>query len=75
MHKKAFNFTKNPQYHAYQCGLASMAYKLFDKKTASRAIKNADMLNTGLAEELRKPVIRKFSKKSTLNFYRQSLGR
>ena len=75
LHKKAFNFTKNPKYHAYQRGLASMVYKFFDKKTASRAIKNADMLNTALAEELRKPVIRKFSKKSTLNFCRQSLGR
>ena len=29
---KAFNITKNPKWDGYQRGLASMAYKLFDKK-------------------------------------------
>ena len=28
----AFNITKNPKYDGYQRGLASMIYKLFDKK-------------------------------------------
>ena len=30
---KAFNIAKNPKYERYQKGLASMVYKLFDKKT------------------------------------------
>ena len=30
---KAFNIDKNPRYDGYQRGLASMVYKLFDKKT------------------------------------------
>ena len=30
---KAFNIAKNPKYEGYQRGLASMVYKLFDKKT------------------------------------------
>ena len=29
---KAFNITKNPKYDGYQRGLASMVYKLFDKR-------------------------------------------
>ena len=30
---KAFNIAKNPKYDGYQCGLTSMAYKVFDKKS------------------------------------------
>ena len=29
---KAFNIAKDPKYDGYQRGLASMVYKLFDKK-------------------------------------------
>ena len=29
---KAFNIAKNPKYDGYQCGLALMVYKFFDKK-------------------------------------------
>ena len=29
---KAFNITKNPKWDGYQRGLASMAYKFFDRK-------------------------------------------
>ena len=29
---KTFNIAKNPKYYGYQCGLASMVYKFFDKK-------------------------------------------
>ena len=29
---KTFNIAKNPKYDGYQCGLASMVYKFFDKK-------------------------------------------
>ena len=30
---KAFNIAENPKYDGYQSGLASMVYKLFDKKS------------------------------------------
>ena len=36
---KAFNVAKNPKYDGYQRGLASMFYKIFDKKSASSDIK------------------------------------
>ena len=29
---KASNIAKNPKYDEYQCGLASMIYKFYDKK-------------------------------------------
>ena len=31
---KSFNITKNPKYGGYQGGLASMVYKLFEKKSS-----------------------------------------
>ena len=57
----------------YQQGLASMVYKFFDKKTSGSGIKNKNISNKELAEELHKPIIRKF-KKSTIIFYREYLG-
>ena len=38
---KAFNIAKNPKYDGYQCGLASMVYKFFDKKSALLTNKSA----------------------------------
>ena len=60
---KAFNFAKNLKYDGYQCGVVSMVYKCFDKKTSDGAIKNGNMSNKELAEELHKPIIRKFKKR------------
>ena len=39
LHDKAFNIAKKPKYDVYQCGLASMVYKFFDKKTYGSCIK------------------------------------
>ena len=72
---KAFNIAKNPKYDGCQRGLSSMVYKFFDKKTSGSAFKNENISNQELAEELHKPIIRKFRKKgSTLTVYRQYLG-
>ena len=59
----AFTNTKNPKYDRYQCGLASMIYKFFDNKTSGSGIKNENTSNIELAEELYKPIIRKFEKR------------
>ena len=50
LHDKAFNIAKDPKYDGYQCGLASMVYKFFDKKTSGSDIKNENISN----KELRK---------------------
>ena len=58
---KAFNIAKNPKYGGYQRGLASMVYKFFDKKSTGSGIANNEIKqNLQLAEELYKPIIRKF---------------
>ena len=60
---KAFNIAKDPKYDGYQSGLASMVYKFLDKKSKGsgllHAIKSTPQ-NEQLAEELHKPIIRKF---------------
>ena len=38
---KAFEIASNAKYDGYQRGLASMIYKLFDKKSKGAGIKNA----------------------------------
>ena len=40
-----------------------MVYKYFDKPLSGGDIKNENMLNRELAEELHKPVVRKFEKR------------
>ena len=68
---KAFNIAKNPKYDGYQRRIVSMVYKFFDKKVASLVgkspsdgiAKNEIISNKELAEELHKPVIRKFEKR------------
>ena len=44
-------------------GLASMVYNFFDKKTPGCGIKNENMSDQQLAEELHKPIIKKFGKR------------
>ena len=57
---KAFNIAKNRKYDGYQRGLASMGYKSFDKKSKGSGVVNEIKQNLQLAEELHKPIIRKF---------------
>ena len=55
---KAFKIASDPKYDGYQRGLASMVYKFFDKKSSGSGIVNEP--NYQLANELHKPIIRKF---------------
>ena len=64
---KAFNIAKNPKYDGYQRGLASMVYKLFDKKPERSGIVN-NKENMQLAEELYKPSIKNLKKENKYTF-------
>ena len=55
----AFNIVKSLKYDGYQKGLASMVYTFFDKKTAGSGV-NTHINNEKLAEQLHKPIIKKF---------------
>ena len=54
---KEFNIAKDPEYDGYQRGLASMVYNFFDKKTFDSGIKNENIPNKKLTEELHKPIV------------------
>ena len=54
---KAFKIASDPKYDCYQRGLASMVYKLFDKKSKGSGINNE--FNYQLANELHKSIIKK----------------
>ena len=55
---KSFKIASDPKYDVYQRGLASMFYKFCDKKSSGSGMVNEP--NYQLANELYKPVIRKF---------------
>ena len=63
---KAFKIASNQNCDGYQRGLASMVYKLFDKKSKRSGIVNEP--NYQLTNELSKPIIRTFFKKSLFIF-------
>ena len=60
---KAYNIASNPEYDGYQRGLASMVYKFFDKKSMGSCVKKFKDSSLILADELHKPVIKKFEKR------------
>ena len=55
---KAFKTASTPKYDGYQRRLASMVYKFSDKMSKVKGIINKP--NYQLANELHKPIIRKF---------------
>ena len=77
---KAYNIASNPEYDGYQRGLASMVYKFFDKKSMGsgkaepssleRIAKDSSLI---LADELHKPVIKKFNKRKIYSQFRDNI--
>ena len=55
---RAYGIARNHRYDGYQRALASMVYKFFDKKTRAWV-----RVNEELAEELQKPVTKKFKRR------------
>ena len=77
---KAFNIAKNPKYDRYQRRLASMVYKFFDKKTkdsgftlANKSAIKSILQNEQLAEELHKPIIRKFKEREVYSEFKDNI--
>ena len=66
---KAFEIANNPKCDRYQRGLASMIYKFFDNKSKGAGIKNDIGENEQLANELHKPIIRKFRKRKVYSSF------
>ena len=73
---KAYNIARNPEYDGYQRGLASMAYKFFDKKSMGSATVKPSSLESSssiLADELHKPVIKKFNKRKVYSQFKDNI--
>ena len=68
---KALKIASDPKYDGYQRGLASMVYKFFDKKSSGSGIANEP--NYQLANELHKPIIRKFRKRKAYSSFRDNI--
>ena len=73
---------RNPKYDLYQRGLASKVYKFFDKKSASLADKSTEgsgvntklaPQNQQLAEELHKPISKKFKKRKVQAAFKDNI--
>ena len=77
---KAFKIASDQKYDGYQRGLASMVYKFFDKKlqgsghplsSAWQLVNNKE--NIKLADEIHKPIIRKFKKRKVYSSFRDNI--
>ena len=67
-------FNKNPKYDGYQREVASMFYSFFDKITTGGTVKNENISNKELAEELYKPIIRQFKKRNVHSTFIEIFG-
>ena len=81
---KAFNIAENSKYDGYQRGLASkriMVYKFFDKKSSGSGVatlrnklaNNEIKQNIQLAEEIHKPIVRNFKKRTVYSRFRDNI--
>ena len=79
---KVYNIAGNPEYDGYQRGLASMVYKFFDKKSMGSRVKklkyttkpsSLERSSSILADELHKPVIKKFNKRKVYSQFKDNV--
>ena len=57
----------------YQRGPASIVYKCFDKKSTGSSVNIPLEFNEQLAEELHKPIIRKFNKRKVYSGFKDNI--
>ena len=77
---KAHDIASNPKYDGYQRGLASMVYKFFDKKSTAKPSSLERMgsviardSSSILANELHKPIIKKFDKRKVYSQFKDNM--
>ena len=68
---KSYDIASNPEYYGYQRGLASMVYKFFDKNSTGSGIASSSIL----ADELHKPIIKKFNKRKVYSLFKDNIWR
>ena len=70
---KAFNIAKNPKYDGYQRVLASVADQFFDKKFKGIGVSNEIKQNEQSAEQLQKPLIKKFKRRKLISSFKDNI--
>ena len=78
LRNKAYDIASNPEYNGCQRGLASMVYKFLDKKSTGSGIATAGpsalaRSSSILADELHKPIIKKFNKKKVYSQFKDNI--
>ena len=69
---KAFKIASDQKYDGYERGLASMVYKIFDKKSQGSGLAN-NKENVQLANELHKPIIKKINKRKVYSSFKHNI--
>ena len=69
---KPFKIASDQKYDGYKRGLASIVYKYFDKKSQGSGLPN-NKENIQLANQLHKPIIRKFNKRKVHSSFRNNI--
>ena len=70
---KAYNIASIPKYDSYQRCLASMVYKFFYKKSVGSGINTIKSSSLILADELHKPIIKKFKKRKVYSQFKDNI--
>ena len=73
LRNKAFKIASNPKYDEHRRGLASMIFKLFDKKSTGSGIKYVS--NKKLVDELHKAIIIKFKRRKVDSSFKDNIWR
>ena len=73
MRDKTFNIAKNPKCDGYQRGLAFIVYTFFDKKSKSSGANNEIKQKEQLAEELHKPITKKFKRRKVYSSFKDNI--
>ena len=68
---KELKNASDPKYDAYQRGLTSMVYNFFSKKSSGGGVANEP--NYQLANEIHKPIIKKFKKRKVYSSFRDNI--
>ena len=72
---KALKIATDPRVNEYQRGLASMVYKFFNERTKGSGINNKGnlLVNSQLAEELHKPIIKNFKRRKVYSSFKDNI--
>ena len=72
---KALKIATDPRVNGYQRGLASMVYKFFNERTKGSGINNEgnSFVNSQLAEELHKPIIKNFKRRKGYSTFKDNI--